>query len=199
MPVTYPCQLAQTFAGLSETKLFMGLSDTTEHDEVLQDLLEEVTSDFQNYMDRYIFVNDWEEKFDIETKEELCIQLKEFPVVSVAGLTDSSLELTSDDYLIYPEIGHIRLDGYYFTKGPQSVEISYRAGYLPECVPAKLRGACKKAVQRRFNEIGEGNLSYEKIGDYAYRKASLEDTAKWRTYGWPSDIRRVLDYFRDTG
>lgn len=199
MPVTYPCELAQTFAGLSETKIYLGFAGISEHDVLLQSMLEEITSDFQNYMDRYIFVDNWAEKFDIETKEESCIQLKEFPIVSVSGLSDSSLALTSDDYLIYPEIGHICLDGYYFTKGRQTVEISYRAGYLPACVPPKLRGAFKKAVKLRFDGIEEGNLSYEKIGDYAYRKASFEDTARWRTYGWSSEIRRVLDYFRDTG
>jgi len=199
MPVTYPCGLTPTFCGLAEVKNYLGFAGITEHDVVLEDFLYEITSDFQNYMDRYIFINDWEEKFDIETEKEACIQLKEFPIVSIVSLTDSSLELTADNYIVYPETGQVCLDGYYFTKGRQTVEISYRAGYSPACIPLKLQGACKKEVKRRFDGIGEGDLSYEKIGDYAYRKASHEDTAKWRTYGWSSDIRRVLDYFRDSG
>ncbi|GAI84751.1 unnamed protein product, partial [marine sediment metagenome] len=178
-------------------KQFLGFAGITEHDVVFQDLLEEVTSDFQNYMDRYIFINDWTEKFDIETKKEACIQLKEFPVRSVAGLTDADLAIASGDYIVYPETGQVCLDDSYFTKGRQTVEISYRAGYSVSCIPEKLRGACKKEVGERFFGREAGDLSYEKIGDYAYRRDTHEDTARHRAYGYSSYVRRVLDYFRD--
>jgi len=200
MPVTYPCELTNTFCGLSETKLYLGLVGVTEHDVLLEAMLEEVTSDFQNYMDRWIFLNDWYEKFDVETEKQQCIQLKEYPIVSIYGLTDASLALTEDDYLVYEETGQVCLDGYYFSKGKQSVEISYRAGYSPGCIPPKLIGACKKEVYRRFGggDPGAGDITYEKIGDYAYRKGTYADTAKWRTYGFSPEVRRVLDYFRDS-
>lgn len=214
MPVTYPCELTETFCGLSETKLYLGLVGVTEHDVLLEEMLKEVTSDFQNYMDRWIFLNDWYEKFDIEDGQDdwdkksgieigqyqQCIQLKEYPIVSISGLTVASLSLTEDDYLIYEETGQVCLDGFYFSAGKQSVEISYRAGYCSNCIPPKLAGACKKEVYRRFGggDPGAGDLSYEKIGDYAYRKATYADTAKWRTYGFSPEIRRVLDYFRDS-
>lgn len=197
MPVTYPCELAQTFCGLTEVKNYLGFAGITEHDTVLEDLLYEITSDFQNYMDRYIFINDWEEKFDIETKEEVCVQLKEFPIVSIISLVDSSLTLTSDDYMIYAETGQVCLDGYYFTKGRQTVDISYRAGYCAECIPPKLCSALKMEIAERFTAKETGDLSYEKIGDYAYRRDSHEDTARLRTHGFSSRVRRILDYFRD--
>lgn len=200
MPVTYPCGLCYTFCGLCETKLFLGLAGTTEHDELLQSLLEEVTSDFQNYMDRWLFINDWYEKFDVEAEKQQCIQLKEYPIVSVASLTDASLVLTEDNYLVYKETGQVCLDSYYFSKGLQKVDISYRAGYSPECIPYKLRAACKEEVHRRFGggDPGAGDITYEKIGDYAYRKSTYSDTAKFRTYGFSPRVRRILDYFRDT-
>jgi len=197
MPVTYPCELTQTFCGLTEVKRFLGFAGITDHDLVLDDLLYEITSDFQNYMDRYIFMNDWAEKFDIETKEEACVQLKEYPIVSVAGLTDSSLTLESDDYMVYEETGQICLDGYYFTKGRQTVEISYQAGYCVECIPPKLCSALKMEIADRFAIRQSGNLSYEKIGDYAYRRDMHESTASLETHGFSSRVRRILDYFRD--
>ncbi|MBA7496399.1 hypothetical protein ES702_07007 [subsurface metagenome] len=201
MPVTYPCELTETFCGLSQTKLFLGLAGVTEHDILLQTMLEEVTSDFQNYMDRWIFINDWYEKFDIEIgQQQQCIQLKEYPIVSISKLTDASLALTEDDYLIYEETGQVCLDEFYFSKGLQSVGICYRAGYSPSCIPPKLAAACKEEVYRRFGggDPGAGDISYEKIGDYAYRKSTYTDTAKWRTYGFSSRVRRILDYFRDS-
>lgn len=201
MPVTYPCDPTETFCGLSQTKLFLGLAGVTEHDVLLQTLLEEVTSDFQNYMDRWIFINDWYEKFDIEVgQQQRCIQLKEYPIVSISGLSDASLALTEDDYLVYEETGQVCLNEFYFSKGLQSVEISYRAGYSPGCVPPKLALACKEEVYRRFGggDPGAGDISYEKIGDYAYRKNTYTDTAKWRTYGFSPRVRRILDYFRDS-
>ncbi|GAI19873.1 unnamed protein product [marine sediment metagenome] len=110
------------------------------------------------------------------------------------------MTLTEDDYLVYEETGQVCLDEFYFSKGLQSVEISYRAGYSPGCVPPKLAAACKEEVYRRFGggDPGAGDISYEKIGDYAYRKSTYTDTAKWRTYGFSPRIRRILDYFRDS-
>lgn len=200
MPVPYPCEEEWTFCNLEDTKIFLGLVGVSEHDTLLCDLLEEVTSDFQNYMDRWLFIRNWCEKFDIETQDQACIQLKEYPIVSIAGLTDASLALTKDDYLIYKETGQVCLDGFYFSKGLQSVEVCYRAGYSPECIPYKLRAACKEEVHRRFGggDPGAGDISYEKIGDYAYRKSTYTDTAKWRTYGFSPRVRRILDYFRDS-
>lgn len=199
MPVTYPCELTTAFCGLCETKLYLGL-ETAEHDQLLQSILEEVTSEFQNYMDRWIFENDWYEKFDIETEKQQCIQLKEYPLVSIAGLCDAGLVLTEDDYLIYPETGQICLDGYYFSKGLQRVEISYRAGYCLTCIPPKLIAACKEEVGRRFNggDPASGDIYYEKIGDYAYRKGTYQGTPKLKTYGFSARVKRILDYFRDS-
>ena len=200
MPVSYPCGLCHTFCNLTETKIFLGIPGVTEHDILLQSMLEEVTSDFQNYMDRWIFADDWSEKFDIETEKEQCLQLKEYPIVSVADLTDAALVITEDDYLVYEETGQVCLDGYYFSKGKQSVEISYRAGYSPSCIPPKLTAACKEEVGRRFNagDPTTGDIYYEKIGDYAYRKSTYEGTAKLRTYGFSPRVKRILDYFRDS-
>lgn len=189
----------RTFCGLCETKLYLGL-DTTEHDELLSDLIEEVTSEFQNYMDRWFFLRDWEEKFDIETGEQACIQLKEYPIVSIRSMVDAGLCLTTSDYLIYEDTGQVCLDGFYFSKGRQRVEISYRAGYPAGEIPAKLCGACKEEVARRFNagDPSTADIYYEKIGDYAYRKSTYEGTAKLRTYGFSARVKRILDYYRDS-
>lgn len=189
---------APTFCGLTTCKLYLGLAGITEHDVLLQEMIEEVTSDFQNYMDRYFFMNIWSEKFDIETGDQACVQLKEYPLALITNVTDAGLSITAADYLSYSGTGQICLDGYYFSKGRQTVEISYWAGYAPANVPKKLRGACREEVARRFRAKDSGDLAYEKIGDYAYRTRSYEDTPRWRTYGWSSSIRRVLDYYRDS-
>jgi len=198
MSIIFPSGITHTFCGLSETKAHMGLAGITTHDVVLQGILEDVTRDFQDYMDYFMFLYNWSETFDIETREERCIQLKEWPVWSVAGLTDAGLSITSDLYKLYPAVGQICLEESYFTKGLQTVEVEYLAGYTPiSDIPRSIRGACQREVSSRFRSREDEDLSYEKIGDYAYRKDTHQDKASWRTYGFSSATRRVLDHFRD--
>ena len=199
MSIIFPSISSHTFCGLTETKARMGLAGITIHDVTLQGMLEEVTRDFQDYMDYWVFLYNWIEIFDIETTRERCIQLKEFPVWSVAGLSDVSLPITSDLYKVYPAIGEICLEGSYFTKGLQTVEVTYLAGYTPiSDIPKSLRGACQREVSSRFRSREDEDLNYEKIGDYAYRKDThQEKTSGRRTYGFSAATRRVLDHFRD--
>ena len=116
MSIIFPSGITHTFCGLSETKAHMGLAGITTHDVVLQGILEDVTRDFQDYMDYFMFLYNWSETFDIETREERCIQLKEWPVWSVAGLTDAGLSITSDLYKLYPAVGQICLEESYLLK-----------------------------------------------------------------------------------
>ena len=198
MSIIFPSGITHTFCGLSETKSYMGLVGVTTHDTVLQGILEDVTRDFQDYMDYWMFIYNWAEIFDIETIQERCIQLKEWPVWSVAGLTDAGLSVTSDLYKLYPAVGQICLRESYFTKGLQTVEVEYLAGYTPiSDIPKSIRGACQREVSSRFRSREDEDLSYEKIGDYAYRRDTHQDKSSWRTYGFSAATRRVLDHFRD--
>jgi len=199
MSIIFPSISSHTFCGLTETKALMGLAGITIHDAVLQGILEDVTRDFQDYMDYWMFLYNWTEIFDIETTQERCIQLKEWPVWSVAGLSDAGLSITSDLYKLYSPIGEICLEGSFFTKGLQTVEITYQAGYTPiSDIPKSLRGACQREVSSRFRSREDEDLSYEKIGDYAYRKDTHQEKASGRrTYGFSAATRRVLDHFRD--
>jgi len=199
MSIIFPGGITHTFCDLSKTKANMGLAGITIHDVVLQGMLEDVTRDFQDYMDYWMFLYNWTEIFDIETTQERCIQLKEWPVWSVAGLSDAGLSVTSDLYKLYSPIGEICLDESYFTKGLQTVEVTYLAGYTPiSDIPKSIRGACQREVSSRFNSRGDEDLNYEKIGDYAYRKDThQEKTSGRRTYGLSAATRRVLDHFRD--
>lgn len=198
MSIIFPSGITHTFCGLSETKAYMGFAGVTTHDAVLQGILEDVTSDFQDYMDYWMFIHNWTENFDIETTQEKCIQLKESPVWSVAGLTDAGLSINSDLYELYPVVGQICLEESYFSKGLQTVEVTYRAGYTPiSNIPKSLRGACQREVSSRFRSREDEDLSYEKIGDYAYRRDTHQDKSSYRTYGFSSATRRVLNHFRD--
>lgn len=199
MSIIFPSGITHTFCSLSETKANMGLAGITIHDVVLQGILEDVTRDFQDYMDYWMFLYNWTEIFDIETTQERCIQLKEWPVWSVAGLSDVSLPVTSDLYKLYPAVGQICLEESYFTKGLQTVEVTYLAGYTPiSDIPKSIRGACQREVSSRFRSREDEDLNYEKIGDYAYRKDTHQEKASGRrTYGFSAATRRVLDHFRD--
>lgn len=198
MSVIWPSGLTYTFCRLSETKSFMGLAGVTIYDTILQGILEDVTADFQEYMDYWMFLNTWTEVFDIETTQERCVQLKETPVWSVAGLTDNDLSITSNLWHLYPDVGQICLDDQYFTKGLQHVEVTYLAGYTPITdIPKSLRGACQQEVISKFISREDVDLNYEKIGDYAYRKDTHQNTAKNKTYGFSAAVQRVLDHFRD--
>jgi len=198
MSIIFPSGITHTFCGLSETKLNMGLAGITIHDVALQGILEDVTRDFQDYMDYWMFLYDWTELFDIETRQERCIQLKEWPVWTIAGLTDASLPITSDLYKLYPAVGQICLEESYFTRGLQTVEVTYRAGYTHIVdIPKSIRGACQREVSSRFRSREDEDLNYEKIGDYAYRKDTHQDKSSYKTYGFSSATRRVLDHFRD--
>jgi len=198
MSIIFPTGITNTFCGLSETKARMGFAGITTHDVVLQEILEELTADFQEYMDYWVFINNWSEVFDIETTQERCIQLKEWPVWSVAGLTDGSLAITSDLYKLYPAVGQICLEESYFTQGLQTVEVRYSAGYTPiSDIPKSLRGACQQEANSRFRSREDADLNYEKIGDYAYRRDTHENKTSYKTYGFSAATRRTLDHFRD--
>ncbi len=198
MSVIFPIGITHTFCGLSETKARMGFAGITTYDVILQEILEEITGDFQEYMDYWVFINNWSEVFDIETTQERCIQLKEYPVWSIAGLSDSDLAVTSDLYHLYPEVGQICLEESFFSRGLQTVEVTYRAGYTPiSDIPKSLRGACHREVVSRFVSREDVDLSYEKIGDYAYRRDTHQNKASYKTYGFSAATKRTLDHFRD--
>lgn len=80
---------------------------------------------------------------------------------------DSTTEISSDDFVIIPDQGLIRLlNGLRFDQGYQSIQVVYKAGFSP--TPNDIKLALLVTIDQFVSKVGKGSLKSERLGEYSY-------------------------------
>jgi hypothetical protein len=143
---------------LAKVKLDGKISGTdADRDSVLESIIDGVSQDMQNWMDRPITqLTATDEKID--SIGDIRIQTMHYPIISVTTLTEDGTALVEDtDFEMQEDDlkrGHIvRISGNYaiaWARGLRVVKITYVHGYAT--VPVGLEIAANALVLQRFNE-----------------------------------------------
>lgn len=173
------------FVTLEEVKEFLQIQGTSD-DDALTFLLEPSTDIIQKYCERVFLQDSFCDKFSIETDTVDTVLLKQYPVTSVVAVSDDGSAVPSSDYYISSE-GRLRLDnGCYFTKGVDTVQVTYVAGYVLTDLPQSLKWACAQIVHDLYNNRF-ASMASEKIEGYSYKQAA--------SFLRPV-VKMILDQFR---
>lgn len=162
-------------------RAYSGISVISE-DSKITGIIEGVSDMVSRYCHRDFGFNAFDENFDIWDFDEDTIHVRNYPIVSVVGLTDDGNLVDPTNYKVYKKEGIISLKertyvsqyyrrDHFFTKGHQTVEVSYWGGH--ELIPDSLQLAVKMVSNRIYNDVGSEEMLSEKIGGYSYTKKIL--------------------------
>jgi hypothetical protein len=146
---------------------------------------------------------------DIEEEDVDTIFLKHFPIISVTYVKNDGDTLDPSDYLIYNDIGVIRLRTVeelttvfypYFTEGRQKVEVKYTHGYatIPHAIVYAATLIVARIAKHHLTGQTSGDIAEKQIGDTRVRYFSGGSTAKGGALGMSiTDIQEnILKKFR---
>lgn len=155
------------------------------------------------------------EKFDIDNGHTSAIKLEKYPIIGVDYVKDDGTTLDIADYLIYEDIGMIKLpdDTYlsmklfsrrFFTQGRQKLEIKYTWGATT--VPYEIQ-LCASLLAAKFGKIAIGptasDVTQKTIGDTSIRYSAQASPSQGGTLGWTMSkmITELLSKYkcRDSG
>src|SRR3989304_8183218 len=148
---------------LESFRVYSGVTISSEDGRITA-VIEGVSDLVSKYIHRDLEFNAFDEYFDIEDFDVDTIKVRNFPIVSVVGLTDNGNLVDISKYKVYKREGVIVLkertyvSQYYrnhdfFTKGAQTVSVSYWGGF--ELIPDSLQLAVKNlgSVQTLPNSL----------------------------------------------
>lgn len=143
------------------------------------------------------------EKFDIEDTNTNALKLEKYPIISVEYVKDDGVTLGTGEYLIYNDIGMIKLpeDTYlsssifssgYFTQGRQKVEVRYSFG--DTAIPYDIQLAATM-LAAKFGKISTGptaaDVTEKEIGDTRIRYAAQSSPSQGGAIGMT--VQKILD------
>ena len=148
---------------LERQKRFMRFSATT-HDDLLKDLINSVTEEGENIIQRQIKTRNHTEIF-YEVSETQFIQLHNYPITSITSITDDDGSvISSDNYDIDLNTGTLTLTS---IGNITSLTISY-VGSFPT-IPYDLQLWCNEVVKIKFDTtITSLTYSGDSLGDTQY-------------------------------
>ena len=178
---------------LATLKGYLGISDNTE-DATLTTLIEQVSSQFQTYLDRKLELIERTQYFE----SGAVLVLSEHPVNLIAAFTltiyDSALTI-NNDYYVDADKGIITLLIAQITSYPRKIKVIYTAGYDATNgvlnVPDDIKYACTKQCAQELARKKTGGVSQLSLesGSVTYEQSS----------GFLKDIKEILDRYRRVG
>ena len=165
-----------SFLKLFEAKRRLGIN-TDDHDLLLIDLIEDVSSVIESYCGRNFSATDYVEYQD--GKGEEFFLTNEWPINSIASIYDdpdrsfgSSSLVDSSYYTYYANEGKVSLVSTgsiigvnlytVFSSGRQSIKITYNAGY--STIPSDLKMIASEIMMKKFKNIQDKRIGMISIG-----------------------------------
>jgi hypothetical protein len=175
---------------LDQVKDYMSLSSSKAiDDDLIEDLITRITTQFHNYVGYQIKSTDYTEYHDGDG--EPLVFPNVIPINSVTLLADdvdwewgSDTQFSSDDYRIVDN-RYVALKSSYFTSSTQNIKITYNAGY--STVPTDIVQAC----------IEEAGRKYKHRKDFDSTSKSLDDgSTQYVEKGLMTSTKEVLNKYR---
>lgn len=161
------------------------------HDLILEQIIDGMSSNFQNYCNRLFKA---EERTEILDGGKKYYYLRAFPIDTTEIFEikiNDVLKVNDSDYFVYADSGCIRFQ-YDTADYPQNVSIKYTGGYEDEdgvlSVPDDLKGACLTQcafVFQRRNDLGVNSI------DRDHGSIAISNVNKLL-----SDVKDVLRFYR---
>jgi len=179
--------------------LRIDLTDTSQNS-LLGQLQVDAVGMIEGFLGRQLEQTTTHEQFDIDDEQDT-IWLKNFPIQSIAALTNDGSLVANADYKVYSDEGMIKLADRislltrrgeltpFFDEGKKSVEITYVGGFTT--VPADIQSVIKRTVARMFNTGDKQGFKSEDIGEYEY---TLADGGK--DHGFSQNDLAVLQKYK---
>jgi len=180
--------MTQPLTSLSAVQRYLGLSSGSD-DELLTDLVARVSDRITAYCGRAFPLGDYYEFHDGDGGDVLLLNQR--PVTELSTLSQDGDEIAAEDYVVYPELGMLRLQSGVFGRGARNVYAGYRAGY--ETIPGDVEQAAIAWIAALYQARGAAGgraIASERVGDYqvTYDGATAA--------GVPGDVRAMLDPYR---
>lgn len=158
---------------LTEVQEFLLQKTGKEGDtDFIDNLIERWSGIVEDYCERVFHEEVVSEKFDIGDWQDVLL-LTHYPVISVAGVTDSGSSISADSFSVDTRYGTLKLTtGGWFTKGRQKVEVTYVAGVT--VVPDSIKHCVVVQVANSIVGKDFSGMSAERIGDYSYSLSERE-------------------------
>jgi hypothetical protein len=182
MAYTAAIDTTNTLLGTSllEIKDFLGVADTTE-DNVITDLINEVSWSFNRECNRLFLQRSVTEYFDGGGR---VLWLRNPPVTAVSIYQDSERSFAADteiddsDYDVDPTNGRVELIAGIFLSGQRIVKATYTGGYADSAIPLDLRNAAKVRLARLYllqqsKALGTSSRSDDQGGQTGYQHDPL--------------------------
>lgn len=145
----------------------------TEHDTLIGELIDDAEEEILSEASFASFaVATYSETHDVEWDGTNELRVKNNFLQSVVALTDNGTLLTEGTDFYRTDYSYVRLIGStaYFTRGRQTIEITYTAGpCVAGSTPADLRKLASLIAMRDFNASPHAGIQEERIGQYAFR------------------------------
>jgi hypothetical protein len=180
--------MSQPLTSLSAVQQYLGLS-AGEDDELLTDLVARVSDGIVTYCGREFAAADFYECHDGDGGDSVLLDQR--PVTEVFALSDDGVEVGADDFVVYPELGVVRLRSGVFGRGARSISVNYRAGY--EAIPGDVEQAAVQWAAELYQGRGAAagrEIKSERVGDYAVTYDGADDP------GMPGQVRAALEPYR---
>jgi len=171
---------------LAEVQEFLLQKTGKEGDiDFIGNLIERWSGIVEDYCEKIFHEEVISEKFDI-CEWQGSLLLTQYPVITVAGVTDSGTLVDPASYEIVKKNGIIKLTtGGWFTEGVQTVEVTYVAGVT--IVPNSIKHCVILQVAKSVVGKDFSGVSGERMGDYSY---SLSDRE------FLPEVKRILDGYK---
>lgn len=170
------------------------LKATPETDNVIDTLINSVSSNFESYCDRKFLTRTYTEYYN--GKGHSVFYPNQYPVTDIIELYDDSTWewgsgtlISGTNYRIADENSIVfKSTAYSLSEGIQNIKLTYVAGY--ETIPYELETACINEVLRALERIPELAL---------FEKRSNEYLIKYVVSPYLEDTKLVLDKYKRNG
>lgn len=181
---------------LSDAKIWLGSTGTTDYDGIICDLINSVSLRFEAETGRKLKSRSYTEEYNGSGKNYL--YLYNYPLSSTTitvtidearAFTSTDDRVTSTDIILSTESGKVELDGHTFSSGQKNIQVAYTAGYSTSD-EFNLIQAAKECVKLMFARY-TGKMS---VG---VRSEGYEGGTRTYENDLPWSVKRVLDMYRD--
>lgn len=181
---------SQSLTSLSAVQRFLGLSGGTD-EELLTELIARTSDGIRSYCGRDFAAADHHEYHDGDASDTVLLDQR--PALEVFALSEDGAAVAADDFVVYPELGMVRLKSGVFRRGERNVYAEYRAGY--EEIPGDVEQAAIQwtaAIYQARGAAGGREIKSERVGDYAVTYDGAEDASE----GLRAGVRSLLEPYR---
>lgn len=155
-------------ASLDDIRNFYGLLGTGKDDDLIEDLLDQVSKTIESFCDRTFDSDTYTEYFD--GKGSAWLHPTYYPITSVTGIWDdtewswgASTEISDSEYRVSNDGRFVLLKNTYFGDFRENIKITYVAGYTT--IPNDLKLACIEETVRRYKRRQEVDVTGRTMED----------------------------------